>query len=313
MAITLLRPNSHAKRTKNVRASASVLKIDRRTISDAHRMAGCTKSLMGIIVRHACTSARLALSGVSYMQQGSVATSASYSRMTPAEFSCINGRQAWANWRTIPQSLSGRLPLDRTLRVIDLCCGIGESIQVLAWWLPEGSTIIAYEQDARFAATAQLRTYRNQRGQTIPVTVRQASVLETFCDPGGVPYEKGSIDIVHAIGSLGCHFSPDESRLIVRECARVLVTGGYAFLDAGRAGTSAARLASLASEAGFLIEGQSKSCWLDRYVQLALRKPAACQQHIHWTTSAARRPISSLRIAPDAPSSVGRTAGAGEL
>lgn len=281
MSITLLRPSSHEKRTKNVRASARVLKIDRRTIGDAHRLAGCTQSLMGIIIRHACTNARLALSGVRYLQQGSVATSASYSRMTTAEFSCINGRQAWANWRTIPQSLSGRLPLDLPLRVIDLCCGIGESIRVLAWWLPQGSTIIAYEQDARFAAAAQGRTYRNRRGDTIPVTVRQASVLETFCNRAGDPYEKGSIDIVHAIGSLGCHFAPDESRLIVRECARVLVTGGYAFLDAGRAGTSAARLASLASEAGFQCEGQSKSWWLDRYVQLALRKPGSYQRRVY--------------------------------
>ena len=211
------------------------------------------------------------------MQQGTEATAASYSRITTAEFTCINGRQAWANWRTIPQSLSGRLPTDRPSRVMDLCCGIGDSIQVVAWWLPPGSTIIAYEQDARFAAFAQMRTYKNQRGETIPVTVRQASVLETFCDPAGDRYEDESIDIVNAIGSLGCHFSPDESRLIVRECGRVLVTGGYAFLDAGSAGTSAARLAALASEVGFLIEGQSKSWWLDRYVQLALRKPTLCQ------------------------------------
>lgn len=281
MSITLSRPVSRAKRTINVCGSASVLQIDRRTISDAHQMTGCSQSLMGIIVRHACTSARLALSGVRYMQQGSAATSETYSRMTTAEFSCINGRQAWANWRTIPQSLSGRLPVDLPLRVIDLCCGIGESIRVLAWWLPQGSTIIAYEQDARFAASAQVRTYRNRHGDTIPVTVRQASVLETFCDPAGEPYENDSIDIVHAIGSLGCHFSPDESRVIVRECARVLVTGGYAFLDAGRAGTSASRLSMLASEAGLQFEGQCKSWWLDRYVQLALRKPASCQRHIH--------------------------------
>jgi len=52
--------------------------------------------------------------------------------------------------------------------------------------------------------------------------------------------------------------------------------GGYAFLDAGRAGTTADRLASLASEAGLLLEGHAKSWWLDRYVQLALRKPASC-------------------------------------
>jgi SAM-dependent methyltransferase len=214
------------------------------------------------------------------MQQGNVATSVSYSRMTTAEFTCINGRQAWANWRTIPQNLSGRLPLDRPLRVIDLCCGTGESTQVLAWWLPRGSTIMAYEQDARFATSARSRTYRNRRGHPIAVSIRQTSVLEPFCDSAGDPFESASIDIVHAIGSLGCHFSPDESRLIVRECARVLVSGGYAFLDAGRAGTTADHLASLASEAGFLLEGHSKSWWLDRYVQLALRKPESCQPSI---------------------------------
>lgn len=281
MPITLPRPIARGKKTKTIRGLARVLEIDRRTMSDAQRMAGCTHSLLRVIVRHACTKARLALSGVRYMQQGSVAASASYSRMTTAEFSCINGRQAWANWRTIPQSLSGRLPLHRPLRVIDLCCGTGESTRVLAWWLPRGSTIIAYELDARFAASAQLRTYRNRRGDTIPVTVRQTSVLEKFCDPAGDPYENGSVDIIHAIGSLGCHFSPDESRLIVRECARVLVAGGYAFLDAGRAGTPAARLASLASEAGLMCEGHSKSWWLDRYVQLAFLKPASCQRHPH--------------------------------
>jgi SAM-dependent methyltransferase len=277
MSSTLSRPKSRARRKHRVRASARVLEIDRRTISDAHRMAGCAQSLLGIIVRHAYTSTRLAISGVRYMQQGNVASSVSYSRMTTAEFTCINGRQAWANWRTIPQNLSGRLPLDRPLRVIDLCCGTGESTQVLAWWLPLGSTIIAYEQDARFAMSAQTRSYRNRRGHPISVSIRQTSVLETFCDPAGDPYETGSIDIVHAIGSLGCHFSPEESRLIVRECSRVLVGGGYAFLDAGRAGTTPDRLASLAAEAGFLLEGHSKSWWLDRYVQLALRKPASRQ------------------------------------
>lgn len=277
MTSTLQRPISSAKRAKKVHASSRVLTIDRNTIKYAQGMAGCVQSLMNVIVRHACTSARLALSGGGYLQRGSIATSACYSRMTAAEFSSINGRQAWANWRTIPRSLNGRLPVDRPLRVIDLCCGIGDSMQVLAWWLPQGSIIVAYEQDARFAAIAQRRTYQNRQGDTIPVVVRQASVLETFCDPSGVEYEAGFIDVVHAIGSLGCHFTSEESRLIVRECARVLKTGGYAFLDAGRAGTSPARLASLALEAGFLLEGQCRSWWLDRYVQLALRKSTSCK------------------------------------
>ncbi len=126
---------------------------------------------------------------------------------------------------------------------------------------------------------AQRRTYQNRQRDTIPVVVRQTSVLETFCDSAGVEYEAGAIDVVHAIRRLGCHFTPDESRLIVRECARVLKNGGYAFLDAGRAGTSAACLASLASEAGFLWDGQCRSWWLDRHVQVALRKPTSCTWH----------------------------------
>lgn len=105
---------------------------------------------------------------------------------------------------------------------------------------------------------------RNRQGDTIPVVVRRTSVLEAFCDPAGGEYQAKSIDVVDAIGSLGCHFTPDQSRLIVHECARVLKNGGYAFLDAGRAGTSAACLASLASEAGFLWDGQCRSWWLDR-------------------------------------------------
>ncbi len=118
---------------------------------------------------------------------------------------------------------------------------------------------------------------RNRQGDTIPVVVGRTSVLQVCCDPAGGEYKAKSIVVVHAIGSLGCHFALDESRLIVHECARVLKTGGYAFLDAGHAGTSAACLASLATEAGFLWDGQCRSWWLDRYVQLALRKPTLCK------------------------------------
>jgi SAM-dependent methyltransferase len=274
MFLSLPFPSSLAVRTEtSVRPSSRVLEVDRAALCHALTMAGCKRSLISILIRHAFTSLRLAWAGVRYMQLGSTATFESYSRMTPAEFTCINGRQAWANWRTIPLSLAGRLPVDRPLRVMDLCCGTGESTSALAWWLPGGSTILAYEQDARFASFAQSRLYENRWGDPIEVTVRRSSVLEKFCDCTGCPCENGSVDIVHSIGSLGCHFSPNESWFIVQECKRVLVSGGFAFLDAGKAGTSAGELTAMALNAGLIPDGMAKSWWFDRYVQLALRKP----------------------------------------
>jgi SAM-dependent methyltransferase len=274
MFLSLPFPVSLSARTETTtRPSSRVLEIDRAALSHALTMAGCKRSLLSILIRHTLTSARLALAGVRYMQLGTTATSESYSRMTMDEFASINGRQAWANWRTIPSSLSGRLPADRPLRVIDLCCGTGESTSALAWWLPAGSTILAYEQDARFASFAQSRPYQNRRGDVIEVTVRRSSVLEKFCDGTGCPCANGSVDVVHSIGSLGCHFSADESRFIVRECKRVLVSGGFAFLDAGKAGTSAGQLTAMALNAGLIPDGRARSWWFDRYVQLSLRKP----------------------------------------
>src|SRR4029079_11853434 len=69
---------------------------------------------------------------------------AAYAAMTHAEFDAINGRQDWANWRTIPRALHGHLP-DRPLRVLDLGCGTGSSTRVLAFYCPLGSHITGYE------------------------------------------------------------------------------------------------------------------------------------------------------------------------
>lgn len=69
---------------------------------------------------------------------------AAYQRMTLEEFDAINARQRWANWRTIPRNLSGRLE-NRPLRALDLCCGVGQSTEVLAHYLPAGSQILGLE------------------------------------------------------------------------------------------------------------------------------------------------------------------------
>jgi SAM-dependent methyltransferase len=275
MSFTLIYSSTLPVRTKTLSTanSQNVLKVDRATVADAQARSGCRTSLLSIIFQHAIATFRLSHSGVNYMQCGSAATSATYSRMSTSEFQRINGRQAWANWRTIPQSLAGRLPTDRPLKVLDLCCGTGESTRVLAWWLPDHSEIIAIEQDARFASLAQSQTYYNRNEKQIDVTVRRTSVLDPFPDSEGMRLGDETIDVVHAIGSLGCHFSPEESELIVRETERVLVPGGLAFLDAGRKGTSAEVLAAIATDAGLTVEGSARSWWFDRYEQLALRKP----------------------------------------
>src|SRR5262245_25002913 len=43
-----------------------------------------------------------------------------YGGMQPWELEGINARQAWANWRTIPRNLEGRVQ-GRALSAIDLC------------------------------------------------------------------------------------------------------------------------------------------------------------------------------------------------
>ena len=78
-----------------------------------------------------------------------------YAAMSPAEFEAVNGRQEWANWRTIPRALESRLP-DRPLRVLDLGSGIGGSLKVLTFCCPLGSTFIGYEQAAPLATIASI-------------------------------------------------------------------------------------------------------------------------------------------------------------
>ena len=266
---------SVSKRSQSSTAGMQqVLHLDRRAISQAIDDAGPLPSLAAIVIDHALTTLRLLVKGIRYRQWGQAACEA-YRQMTPAQFAAINGRQAWANWRTIPRSLNGRLPIDRPLTVVDLCCGTGESTRVLAWWLPSGSRIIAYEQDPRFVEVAAKKFYFNRQGNLIPVTVHWASVLDGFVQKDGNFLADNSVDVVHVIGSLSCHFPLCDSRIIIQETERVLAPGGLAFMDAGRRGTSPRDLIDLATKAGFHVEGESRSWLGDCSVQMALRKPGS--------------------------------------
>lgn len=263
----------HPPLSRRSSSSDGRLRVSAADLAAAIAAAGPRASLPAIVMAHAVASARLALRGVRYLVQGSQVEEV-YRRMTTDDFQCINARQAWANWRTIPRNLHGNLPVDRPLAVLDLCCGTGDSLRTLAWWLPRGSHLVGMEADARFAAYASTMSYRNRTDDPIAVTVHQASVLDGFRDHHGGRCADQAFDVVHAIGSIGCHFTPAQAETIVGECARVLAPGGFALLDAGRPGTPAATLSALAIRHGLQVTGRSRSWWFDRYEQLVLRRVA---------------------------------------
>jgi SAM-dependent methyltransferase len=211
--------------------------------------------------------------GADFRRPDDDAVRAAYDAMTLADFNAINARQAWANWRTIPRNLSGRIP-GRPLAVVDLCCGVGDSSAVLAFYCPPGSRILGLERNPSFVRAARARVYCDVTGGEIDIEFAVQDVLETFRDAGGQAIAPASIDLVHAQGSIGCHFSPVAVAVLAGECSRVVKTGGFAMLDTGRSPRSTNQVARIFARAGFTVERQATSCAFDRWVQLCLRKTA---------------------------------------
>jgi SAM-dependent methyltransferase len=194
-----------------------------------------------------------------------------YQAMQPWELEGINARQAWANWRTIPRNLEGRVD-GRPLQAIDLCCGTGQSTEVLAYYLPAGSSILGLEYHAHFVEAARGRSYRTRSGVRAHVSFRAQSVLETFRDPSGAPVGDQSVDLVNSSGAVGCHFDRDATATLADEVARVIRPGGLALIDSGRAGTPEREVCALFEARGFRPLHRARSCAFDRYVQVCLRK-----------------------------------------
>jgi SAM-dependent methyltransferase len=235
------------------------------------RSHGPREGILGLAIRHTLTVWKLRRRGVRLWVRGPE-TLRTYSAMSMEEFAAINCRQAWANWRTIPRSLDGRVP-QRPVLALDLCCGDGASTAVLAWWLPPGSAILGFESDERLAQVGGRRRYPVRGGGHAAVCILARSVLEVFCDADLQPLATGSVQVVNSSGALGCHFTPEQSARVLAEVARVLAPGGHAFIDAGSAGTSPARMLAIASGLGLVPDGQARSCVFDRHPQVALRKP----------------------------------------
>src|SRR5262249_49728434 len=123
---------------------------------------------------------------------------AAYAAMTPAQFYAINGRQSWANWRTIPRCLSGHVP-DRPLRIVDLGCGTGNSAGVLAWYAPAGSHLSGHEQSAPLLDVARLRLYRQRvNGQPALVDFVSQSLTQPLQEKDGTVIADQSIDVINS-------------------------------------------------------------------------------------------------------------------
>ena len=196
-----------------------------------------------------------------------------YRAMNIQEFEDINARQVWTNWRTVPKNLNGLFPYSTPIRAIDLCCGTGQSTEILACYLPPGSTFLGIEQNPDFVHTAQGRTILNGRGEPIQATFRAQSALETFHDAQGKIVPDESMDIANSIGAIGHHFTPDMTLLMMREISRVIRPGGFALIDSGPWGTSTTRVRAIGDALGWIELRSSRSRFLDPLVQVAFQKP----------------------------------------
>jgi len=209
---------------------------------------------------------------VRFRRQENAEALQAYCAMSTAEFEGINARQRWANWRTIPRSLRGRVP-EAPCKAVDLCSGVGHSTQVLAYYLPRGSEILGLEYNPEFVRVAEARSYQGAGGEDVRVFFRTQSVLETFRDARGEPLADASVDVVNACGALGIHFTEADLERLLDEVCRVLKPGGLAAVDSGTEGVDHSRMAGLFAKRGFEPVGRVKSCFLDRFTHLSFRKP----------------------------------------
>ena len=190
------------------------------------------RDLPAVVWRQWRAERALADRGVRFRSDDPAQVEAAYAAMTAAEFDAVNGRQAWANWRTIPASLDGLLP-DAPLRAVDLGCGTGGSTAVLAWVLPPGSEILGLEFAAPLARVAASREYPNRAGRRCGVRFAVGTACGPFATRSGAALADASADLVNASGVVGHHLSGEDLAACLDETARVLRPGGVAALDPG--------------------------------------------------------------------------------
>jgi len=243
----------------------SLLKISEREIrthGPGHALAVCWRQWR--------TERRLARRGIHFRDTNLDNVAAAYRAMTAQEFDAINGRQDWANWRTIPRALSGHVP-DRPLRILDLGCGTGSSTRVLAWYAPAASHITAYEIAAPLLEIARRRDYRHSGGAAARVDFVLQRVTEKLRLADGEAVPDHSVDVVNASGVVGHHLDMVTVLPLVKELSRVLGPGGIAMLDVGPT-VMEGSLRNLMEAEGFEFQGHYRSGWWDPTGQVVFRK-----------------------------------------
>jgi SAM-dependent methyltransferase len=217
--------------------------------------------LLGVCWRQWRVERALARRGVHFRSTDPCQVAAAYAAMSAAEFDAINGRQDWANWRTIPRCLNGQVP-DRPLRILDLGCGTGSSTRVLAFWAPSGSHVTGYELAEPLLAVARGRPCRHRDGTPALVDFVCQGVTEVLRDATGGSVAPASVDVVNASGVVGHHLDPQTVLPLVAELHRVLRPEGIAMLDVGPT-LPEPRLTGILQATGFRKRCHCRSSWLD--------------------------------------------------
>ena len=136
------------------------------TISEPEIRASGPGHPLAVLLNQWVAERRLAGRGIRFRATTAAPVAAAYAAMTPAEFDAVNGRQDWANWRTIPRA-RGNVS-DSPLLVLDLGCGTGGSTGS-AHYCPAGSHVIGFELAVPLVAIAHRRDYRHRTGRPVRV------------------------------------------------------------------------------------------------------------------------------------------------
>jgi SAM-dependent methyltransferase len=248
-----LLPTPRRRENTGCRATAML------TIPEAEIRSHGPGGLLAVCWRQWCTERGLARRGIHFRDTNFERVVAAYTAMSQTEFDAINGRQDWANWRTIPRALNGQVP-DRPLRVLDLGCGTGGSTRVLAFYCPAGSHITGYEFAEPMLAFARRRGYRGKDGEAAQVDFVCQGVTDPLRGADGSVVPTQSVDVVNASGIVGHHLDGDSIRPLLDELRRVLKPEGIAMLDVGPT-LPGRKLRAILSAAGFAYQGHYRS-WL---------------------------------------------------
>jgi SAM-dependent methyltransferase len=229
--------------------------------------------ILAVCWRQWRTERDLARRGVHFRLTDPHQVAKAYAAMSAAQFDAINGRQDWANWRTIPRCISGHVP-QRPLRIVDLGCGTGSSTRVLAFYAPLGSQVLGFEIAEPLLAIARARSYLHRSGQAGHVEFSCQAVTEILRESDGTPVPDGTIDVANASGVVGQHLDEHTVGPLVKELDRVLKEDGIAMLDVGPS-LSESQLTGIMEAAAFQKLGHWRSCWLDPTGEVVYRRQSS--------------------------------------